>query len=170
MPQAVLPLAIGGALTSAVGAISTGQAQSQEAAFQAQVARNNAVAAQEQANYTVHAGETQAETEGLRGAAAVGHIKAAQAANNIDVNSGSAVDVRKGAATAGQENTETTLNNSLLKAFGYQTSASTYTAQAGLESYAASEIPVGADVGALGSVLSKASSFLPGSKASTLGT
>ena len=167
MPTA---LAIGGAAISAIGAISTGQAQSQEAAYRAQVAANNATAAKEQANYTVHAGETQAETEGLKGAAAVGHIKASQAANNIDVNSGSAVDVRKGAATAGQENTETTLNNSLLKAFGYTTQATGYEAQSGLESYAASADPVGADIGALGSVLSKAGNFLPGSKATTLGT
>lgn len=107
--------------------------QSQVAAYQAQVAKNNAQIATEAGARVVQAGEAKAGTESLKAAATVGKMKAGQAANGIDVNTGSAVDVRADAAKAGQLTAETALSDAELQNWGFKTTAGTYEAQAGLD-------------------------------------
>lgn len=107
--------------------------EGQVAAYQAQVARNNAEIARMAGTRIVQAGEVKAQTESLKTAATVGKIKANQAAGGIDVNTGSAVDVRADAAKAGQLNAETALSDAELQNWGYKTTAGTYEAQAGLD-------------------------------------
>jgi hypothetical protein len=107
--------------------------QSQVAAYQAVVAQNNAKIAQMAGARVVQAGEVTAANTGLKGAATVGKIKANTAANNIDVNTGSAVAVRSDAARAAQLDAETALSDAKLQDWGYNTTAGTYEAQAGLE-------------------------------------
>jgi hypothetical protein len=87
-------------------------------------------------------------------------IKTAQAANNIDVNTGSAVKVQQGARQAGQLNTETVLNNGELAAYGYRSQGTAFTEQAGLEQMEANEAPIaaaaateGGELGAQGAII-----------------
>ena len=87
-----------GALTSAGGALFTGSSTAAADAYQAAVAANNAKLAQQQSKLDIQAGEIQAVNQGLKTRATVGQEKAAQGASGIDVNSGSAVDVRAGTA------------------------------------------------------------------------
>lgn len=155
------PVSLGliGAATSAGGAIMGGEATSQAASYQAQVARNNATIAQQNATYSEEAGQQQAQVESLKGAAQAGQLKASQAANNVDVNSGSAIDVQQSQREQSQLDTETTENNALLKAYGYRTEATSDTAQAQLDQTEAAEAPIGAAIGATGGLLSSASSI-----------
>lgn len=115
------------------GAIEQGNARADAAAYSAQVARNNAVVAEQDAQYALQAGEADAATSGRRGADRLAAIKTAQAANNLDVNSGSAVDVRAGQAKTNTLDTLTVKNNALLKAYGYRNQGAGYTATAGLQ-------------------------------------
>ena len=157
--MAFLPaLGIAGAAISAGGTILGGIASGNAASYQATVARNNAVIANQNAAYATAAGQQQAEQQGLKGAAAVGRIKASQAANGVDVNTGSAVDVQKSQAEESQLDTETVLNNAELQAYGYRSQATNFTAQAGLEQTQAEEAPIGAGLAAGGGLLSSASS------------
>ena len=127
-------LGLVGAGVSAVGSIEQGQAQSNAATYQAQVAQNNAIIEQQNAQYAVEAGQAKAQATSLKGAATSGKLKTAQAANNIDVNSGSAVNVQQSQRETNELDPETVLNNAELQAYGYRSQAVNDTAQAGLYS------------------------------------
>jgi len=115
---AALPfMAVASAGLQAFGAVREGIATSQAANYKAQVARNNAI-------YASAAGTSKAMNESLKGAAAGGRIKAAQAANGVDVNTGSNVNVQRGQRMASNVNAVNTENNALLQAYGYQAEAS----------------------------------------------
>lgn len=148
-----------GAATSAVGAISQGEATGNEAKYQAQIATNNAQIAKQNAQYSAEAGSEQATIEGLKSANAGGRIKASQAANNVDVNSGSALKVQQGQRQAGYLDTLTAENNALLQAYGYKATAASDTAQAALDTQESEEAPIAGDIGAAGSLLGNASSL-----------
>lgn len=165
-PLALAAGVIGTGITAA-GAIEQGQATANMANYQAVVASNNATIANQNANYAIQAGEAQAANTSQKGAAAMGKVKAAQAASGVDVNTGSAADVQQGERQTNQLDTETVLNNSELQAYGYRSAATSYTAQAGLEETEAEQAPIGADIGATGSVLSGISGV--GLKWSSLG-
>lgn len=121
----------------AIGAIATVAGtgiqiagQLQGGAYQAQVARNNASIAREDASYERVVGMDQAGISSMKGAAKSGAIKATQAANGVDVNSGSAVAVQAGEREADTLDAETILNNSELSAYGYTTQAKNFEAEA----------------------------------------
>lgn len=95
----------------------------------------------------------------MKNAATAGSIKAAQAANGVDVNSGSNADVQASQRELGELDTETTENNALLQAYGYSSQATNFTAQAGLEQQEAAQAPIGAALSAGGGLLGNASAL-----------
>jgi hypothetical protein len=156
-PEIFAGLGIAGAGVTAGGQVLSGMSQGAQAAYQAQVARNNEVIAEQNAKYAIHAGEAQAQAVSLQGAATQGRIKAMQAGSGIDVNTGSAVKVQKGAREAGALNTQQTMATANLQAYGYRQQAMSYAAQAGLEQNVAEEAPIAGDIAGIGSLLSGAS-------------
>lgn len=104
-----------------------GQVNSNLADYQAQVAQNNSKIAannaqiqQENVNLVSEAGNQQSANEGLKTKATVGGILSAQGANGVDVNSGSAVDVRSSASELGMLNALTVRSNAAQVAYGYE--------------------------------------------------
>lgn len=156
MGAAAVPLAIGGIGLQALGTLSSGIASSRESTYQAQVAQNNATIARQNAEYSAAAGVAQAENVGLEAANRLGQVKAAQGANNIDVNSGSAKTVQESERESGELSEANTEQNAILQAYGYQTQATGYQAQAGLERYASAQAVPGSVLSAGGSLLSNA--------------
>lgn len=152
-------LGILGAGVSAVGAIEGGHAQANAANYNAEVARNNATIANQNAEYSLAAGSEKATVEGLKGAETAGALKATQAASGIDVNTGSAVDVQRGQREKSVLDTATTMNNAELQAYGYRTQSTGFTAQAGLDEAEAEQAPIGAGLSAAGGLLGSASSL-----------
>lgn len=148
---------IAGAGISAVGSVEGGIAQSNAANYQAQVAANNAKIAQQNATSAIEAGQVKAQDQSLKEAEVGGEIKASQAASGIDVNSGSAVDVQAGQRAKGELDPEMMLHNAQLEAYGYRSQAVGYEAQSELDKTEAAQAPIGADLGAAGSLLSNAS-------------
>jgi hypothetical protein len=151
--------AVAGAGVSAYGMVQSGQAASDNAKFQSQVAANNALIAKQNADYTAKAGEEAATEQSLKGAAISGRIKGALAANAVDVNSGSALDVQETQKDTNQLDTETVMNNALLKAYGYRTQQTNFDASSGLLTSEAGQDTTGADLAAGGGLLSKVSSI-----------
>lgn len=150
---------IAGAGISAVGAISGGIASRNAANYQAQIAKNNAVIAEQNAVRTEQAGIVSAENQSRKGAAKLASMKVAQAANGVDVNTGSAVDVQAGQRQTDQLDTETVLSNSNLHAYGYRTQRDNFESEAKLdEAKAANAVPA-AGLAAAGGLLSNASSI-----------
>ena len=158
---------IAGAGISAYGTAEAGTSQANAANYNAQVARNNATIANQSADYVVAAGQEAASNESRKNAAVSGKIKTTQAASGIDVNTGSAKDVQVSQRETGQLDSETVLNNSELKAYGYRSAATGFEATAGLETEEAEQAPIGADLSAAGGLLGSASSL--GLKWSQLG-
>lgn len=156
---AALIAGVVGAGVSAGGAVETGQANANAANYRAQVASNNSVIAKQNADYAIEAGMVAGETQSLKGAAAGGTLKSRQAASGVDVNSGSAVDVRTSQREAATLDTETVMNNAELQAYGYGVQATSYKAESQLDTLTADQATTGADIGAAGSLLSNASSL-----------
>ena len=154
--------AVGGTVAKAGGQLKGGQATSQADYYRAQVARNNADAYDAAATRTVQGGEVASDTMGLRAAQNLGKVKASQAANGIDVNTGSAVDVQAGTAQAGRLDQLTTLSNAQLQGYGYRTRAAQERAQANLDSAGAAQAPEGAAAEAAGTILGGASALPSG--------
>lgn len=152
------PLGLAGAGISALGAIEGGEANAANANYQSQVAKNNQIIAEQNANYASAAGQAQATNEGLKGAATSGKIKASIAANGVDVNTGSAAAVQTSQAETNELNTANVLNNSALQVYGYRSQAANYGAQAAAEQAQAQQAPIAGDLGAVGSLLGGASS------------
>jgi hypothetical protein len=152
-------LGVVGAGVSAAGALFGGISGAQASRYQASVAKNNAIIAEQNASYSMEAGEAQAERTSLKGAAQSGQIKAAQAASGVDVNSGSAENVQISQKEVNQLDTDTTLNNAQLQAYGYRTQAANDEAQAALDKSQANNDLIGGGLNAAGSLLGNASSL-----------
>ncbi|HQT65342.1 MAG TPA: hypothetical protein PLO16_12600 [Acidocella sp.] len=116
------------------------------------MAANNAKIAQENAAYATRAGEQQASAASLKGAANLGAIRASMAANNVDINTGSSLNVQQSAREQSSLDTQTTMNNALLQAYGYRTQSSNFSAQSNQNSNAGY-------LSAAGGLLSSASSI-----------
>lgn len=118
---------------SALSSLSAGRQASESAKYNAAIQSNNAQIATQNATFAGQEGAINASAAQQKTRADVGGIKAAQAANNIDVNSGSAVDVRSSAAELGELNAINIRSNAARQAYGYSTQASSDTAQAALD-------------------------------------
>jgi hypothetical protein len=154
---ASLATSLVGGTIGALGAAESAAAQGQSAAYQAQVAANNQSIAKNQAQQAAAAGETQQEQIGLQTRARVGAIEASQAASNIEVNQGSAVDVRSSAASLGELNALTVRSNTAQQVYGYQTAATSFSGQQSLAQAEEAQAPVEGGISAFGSLLSGAS-------------
>lgn len=123
-------LAAVGTATTIAGQINAGEAASRNASFQAQVARNqaqvmenNAVVAEQNADYVGKVGMENASRESMKGAARQAKIKAGIAANGVDPNSGSAVDVEQSQRELSKLDATSVLSDAELKAYGYRSEA-----------------------------------------------
>ena len=149
--MAFLPLI--GLAASAGGTLLGGIASGEAAGYQAQVAKNNAIAERQNAQHAANAGSAQIEQAGLKARAQGADVRAGLAANNVDVNSGSAGDIQTSQREISALDTATVGNRAAEQVYGYETQATSYEAESKL--YAAQE-PfdiAGGVLGAAGSIL-----------------
>ncbi len=161
MGVAFAPLMAGvglaGAGVSAAGSIEAGNAGQAAAAYRSQVAANNAKIAQTNARMDIQAGEVAATNQGLKTRAKVGEEKAAQGAAGVDVNTGSAVDVRAGTAEIGMLDALTVRSNAAKQAYGQLVNASNYETQSKLDLMEGEQAKKAGEIGAISSLLGGAS-------------
>lgn len=150
----IATLAVIGAVVGAAGTV-------QEGLFNSEVAKNNAIVAGQNADYARASGAQQADVASMKGAAKVARIKTGQAAGNIDVNTGSAVDVQAGQREVNKLDVDTIINNAELQAYGYTVQQNNFEAQS-------DQAIASAVWGATGDLLSSASSM--GTPTGTVGT
>lgn len=149
------------ALSAGVGAysaISSANAQSAAANYQAQVAKNNAEIAAGNANYAQQVGYTQEQQQAMKTRAAVGSVITQQAANGLDVNSGSALTVRQSTATEGALSAMNIRNNAAREAYGYRVQGLGYQSQSELDTATAKNAQTAGVLGATGDILGGAAS------------
>lgn len=137
------------------GTLMSGMAQSQAASYQAAVARNNQIIANQNATLETQKGEVTAENNDLKTRAMVGSQKAAQAANGVDVDSGSPLDVRSSSEQLGRLDALTIINNSQAKAYNYKAQGVNFQAEAQLDDMKASNYMTSSIIGAVGGFANK---------------
>jgi hypothetical protein len=146
-------LAIIAAGTAAAGSLLKGVTSAESASYQAQVARNNATISRQNAAYSAGAAEVDTERAGLEARAHSASVRAALAANNVDVNSGSPADVQASERVKGALDTATVANRGAQKVYGYEGQATSFQSEANLKQ---SEVIPDLLMGGLGAVSSVA--------------
>lgn len=166
-------LAIGalvGTAVSSVGSIFAGvkgaegaqkKADAETAAYEykAQVAQNNAIIAKRNADQATASGQIGAQSNDLKTKNLVASQLVAQASSGLDVNSGTAVDVRQSAADLGHLDTLTILHNAAKNSAGFKAQGMNFEAEAGLDKKAGAYAQVAGDINATTSLLGGATSF-----------
>lgn len=125
-------LSIFGAIQGFMGQRQAGKAAEASANYNAAVAANNAVIARRNADMAGQEGAAAVESAQMEQRAKIAALKTNQAASGVDINSGSAVDVRSSAAATGQLSALDIRSRAARKAYGYKTQADDYMAQSGL--------------------------------------
>lgn len=126
-----------GGVLGATGDVLSGVGRSQMAQYSAAVAANNAVIARQNAGADITAGQYEGSTSLLRTGEQVGAERAAQGANNIDVNSGSALKVQQSTREVGALDAAMIHYNAARAAYGEDVQAASLTAQSRLDKMAA---------------------------------
>lgn len=122
---------VGGAV-SAIGQMQQQQAAQAQANYQAQVAQNNKIIADQNAAYSRQAAAAQEARQNEKTAALIGAARAAQASNGLDVNVGSALDVQSSAAMLGQLDAASIRSAGERQARAYEDQGRGFQDQAGL--------------------------------------
>lgn len=142
---------------NAIGDVLGGFSEAGQLNAKAQIARNNAIIARQNASQALGAGEVRAEGQGLKNRAQLGAIRAGQAASGVDVNTGSAADVQQSAAMLGAHDMMMIRSNAARQAYGYETEALGQEQQAKLYRKGAKIAPWEGGLNAVGSLLGGAS-------------
>lgn len=152
----------------AAGSLMSGASQSNMYSYQAGMAEQNAEIQRKNAEYALRAGEVEQRQSGMKTAAQVGQIMAAQGSKGLDVNFGSAQLVRDSQRQIGLENQAIIAENASRRAYGYNVEAANQTAAASMYRSAAQGATVSGGLGALSSILggisSVSSKWLQGSQ------
>jgi len=115
------------------GAVMNAQAQSQSAAYNAQVARNNQTIANQNAGLALEQGQQAEQTQRIKTGEMISGIEAGQAASGVNPNEGSPLSVRSSAAETGELDALTIRYNANLQAQNLKYQGSMYGSQAGLD-------------------------------------
>jgi hypothetical protein len=135
-PISIIGLA-GTVLSTGVGAIGASQqakAQEDAARYQQRVAENNAKVARDNAAYAAQASRVNAQNQDRLTQQALGKELAGAAASGFETTTGSPVDVRTGTEAVGRLTTLQEIQRGNLQARQYETQATGFGAEAGLES------------------------------------
>lgn len=158
-------MAIVGMGTSLLGGIvqgnaqkEAGYAQSQMYQYQSGVAQINKEISKQNADWAYAVGERQAVQYGITAAQRMGAIKAGQSASGVDVNSGSAVDVRKSQKFIDDLSMGEIRTNAAKTAYDYQVQATSFDNQAKLYNMAAKNSAKAGEIAQMATFIGSASS------------
>jgi len=147
--------AVSGAVT-AYGAVQQGQAQKKQARYQAGVERNNATIAGWQAQDATQRGQIEEQRQRLATARLRSSQRAGMAANGIEIDSGSPLDVLMDTAQLGELDALTIRSNAEREAYGFRSQSGNLMAQAGLTTMAGRNAATAGYIGAGSTLLSSA--------------
>lgn len=147
-----------GSGVSAYGALQSGGAQSSAYQYQASLAKMNEQVAKQNAAYETATGEVQAQQSGIKTQFQIGQTRTAQAAGNIDVNTGTAKAVQTSEREVGEEDQALIRSNAARRAYGYEVEGANQEAQSNIYSKAASNTEQGSWLTAASTILGGAAS------------
>jgi hypothetical protein len=158
---AVGSLALGAAGTAmnAIGQANAGAASAAQANYQAQLARNNQMIAEWNAQRALEQGRVSEQQQRFKTAQVIGAQRAALASQGGDVNSGSPLDIVGDSARAGEFDAQTIRNNAAMQAYGFRVQAANAGAQSDLYRQSAANTMAALPFGIGSSLLGGASSL-----------
>lgn len=159
LPIISLGATLAGGVVSAMGAQQQAAAQADAARYQAQVARNNQIMAQRNAEYERQRKEVDTFNQDLMNRDKQGKINAALAASGFAMDAGNSLRIRSDAAMLGRQDTLTTAGNADRKAYNFDVEASNQSASAGLYDQQAANAEKAGNLAMFSSLLGTASSF-----------
>lgn len=163
----------GGGIMSAFGAKAEGQANRQMYDYQAQVARINAQIDRQNAEWERSKGDIESLQYGLKAGQQFGAIRTAQAASNLDVNSGSAAEVQRSQRTITAMDNATIQRNAAKAAYNWDVKALMDENQANVYNIAGANAEKAGNLKAMssiiGSVSSVSSKWMVGSQSGLIG-
>lgn len=139
-------------LLSAFGSGTSAMAQYQSGAYTAQVARNNQVTANQNADLALFRGNEQASIAQQRTAQTIGMQRAGAGASGVDANSGSPVRAQEDTARIGAMDVETIRANAQRSAWGFRTQGENFANEAKMDE-------ARGDMGAFASLIGGGSNF-----------
>lgn len=154
---AAIPLLAASTAISTVGTVIGAIGQANQANYQAKVNEQNAKLASQQAADAISNTNLEAQRRARALAATKGAQLAALAANGVDLNFGSAVDIQKDTAMIGNEDLSQIYRAGKARAEGYDISSFNYRSEAASNRAAASGAIFGGIAGGLGTALGGAS-------------
>ncbi|QNA85145.1 hypothetical protein G4G27_14925 [Sphingomonas sp. So64.6b] len=156
-PALAIPLAIASTVMATGGAIMSGIGQAQQYRYQASIADQNNRLANEQAKDSIENTNLEAQRRGRALAQIKGAQQAAMAANGVDLNFGSAVDVQKDTAMIGAEDLAQIYKGGNQRTRGFEISAFNYRSEAAANRAKASGALINAGFSAVSTALGGAS-------------
>lgn len=132
LPAVAIAATVASTALGVMGSVQQGQAASSQAAYQAQVARNNAILAERAAKDAEDRGRVAALNQRNRTKQLIGRQRAQLAANGVLVDRGSALDIVADTAQIGETDALTIENNADREAANYRAQGSNFTADAQL--------------------------------------
>lgn len=144
---------IAGGVVSGIGAANTASANAAAYNYKAGIATLNSQIAQQNASWAVQSGGIKSEEEGLQAGQAIGQTKVAQSAGGFDVNTGSNSAVRSTQSDVAKFNEGIITTDAARKAYGYQVEGAKDTAEATMDTSAASNAKTAGDLAVLSSIL-----------------
>lgn len=150
------------AVISAVGTAASAQASASQAAYQAQVARNNQIIANRNADDALKRAAVEEDKTRTRTASIMGQQRARLAGQGTALDEGSPLDIQMDTAGLGELDALTMRNAGEREAYGFRTQAMNYGAQAGLHESSSRASMLGAYLKAGGSILGAAGSAFGG--------
>lgn len=150
---------VGSSIMGAAGASQAADAQAQSMQYKAAVARNNAIIAERNAQEATSAGVVGASTNDMKTRNTVGTQIVTQAANGLDVGSGTNAALQDSARDLGHLDSMTIIHNALKQATGFRAQGANFTAEAGLDEASAVNARTAGDYKVATSLLGGATSF-----------
>jgi len=144
---------VAGGATSAFGQYAGGQAQAGMYQYQAGLARMNAQIQRQNAVYATQEYDARAMQSGLKARQEIGETLTRQAASGLDVNTGSAVGVRRSQQELATYDEAAIRSKGAREAYGYRTQGLMDEQQATLDQFAAKNAAFAGDIGAASSIL-----------------
>lgn len=147
-----------GAAVSAYGSYEQGQSQAAMGRYQAAVAGNNKIIADQYAQAEIQKGMRLEAAKRLETGQREGAIRAAAGANGLALDSGSPLRLQEDTARLGEMDAATIRDNSSRAAYGYQVQGLNYAAQAQADEMGAENAAAAGNLGMWSSIIGGASS------------
>lgn len=147
-----IALALIGTAVSAIGQMAAASAQAKAANYQAQIANMNAQIQEENAKSRLDASAREEQQHRLKVAMLRGNQRAAMAANNVDLASGSPLEVLVDTAYAGEMDALSIRKKGADEAYNYRVEAANLRAQSQLYRMEAKSARTGGMLSALGTL------------------